>query len=143
MAAQHQDRRGERRPEPPVQPDQLEPASAAFRYRLGLGVLAVTVLAVVLAAGGAPVALRAPVLLLAGTLVPGYALVVRLPVDAPTLLALDVCASLAVETAGAFVLVQVRYWHPMGLGLGLAVLSGGFALVAVQHLRAEAARGPA
>lgn len=147
MAAQHHDRHDDQRSERPRdQPDELNrigPASAEFRYRLGLAVLAVTVLAVLLAAGGAPLALRGPVLLLAGTVVPGYALVVRLPVDAPTLLALDVCASLAIETAGAFALVQARYWHPLGFGLVLAVVSGGLALVAVQQLRAQSSRGPA
>lgn len=136
MAAQHHDRHDDLNDRPAA----LGPASTTVRYHLGLGVLALIVLAVLLAAGGAPTALRAPVTLLAATVVPGYALVVRLPVDLPSLLALDVCVSLALETAGAFALVQTKLWYPLGFALTVAVVSGGLTLVAVQHLRRELAR---
>jgi hypothetical protein len=123
------------RPQAPV--DVLPPASPLVRMRLGVTLVVVAVLAVLLVAGGAPVAVRAPVMLLAATFLPGYALVVRLPVDLPTLLAIDACVSLAIDASLAFLMVQTRFWFPLGLGLGLAVAGVGGALVAVTALRAQ------
>lgn len=114
--------------------DVLDPASPLVRQRLGMALVAVTVLAVLLTAGDAPVAFRAPCALVAATLLPGYPLVARLPVDLPTLLALDVCVSLALEGALAFVLVETRFWHPMGLGLVLAAVAVTASLAVVMAL---------
>lgn len=115
--------------------DGLAPASSRTRQRLGLALLAVTVLAVLLVAGGAPAEVRAPFVLLSATLLPGYPLVVRFPVDLPTLLALDLCVSLALEAALTFLLVQVDFWHPQALGLALAGVGVSATIVAVTALR--------
>ena len=115
--------------------DVLGPASSRTRQRLGLALIGVTVLAVLLAAGQAPGAVRVPCVLVAATLLPGYPIVVRLPVDLPTLLALDICTSLALEAALTFLLVQADFWHPQGLGLLLAVAGVSASMLAVTALR--------
>jgi hypothetical protein len=102
---------------------------------LGVILLVATVLAVLLGAGGAPVGMRGPAVLVVATLLPGYPLVVRLRVDLATLLALDVCVSLAIDAAGAFVMVQTRFWHPLTLALVLVGVGAGTTLVSVLHLQ--------
>jgi hypothetical protein len=123
----------------PADPQVLGAVGIRTKVLIGWSLIAVGVLAVVLVAGGAPVPLRAPVVLVAATLLPGYPLVVRLPLDLPTLLALDVCASLAIEGGSALLLVTTRLWHPMGLGLVLAVVGVGGILVALASLPAAPA----
>jgi hypothetical protein len=130
----------------PPDPDVLGPVSARTKARLGWGLIAVGVLAVLLVAAGAPPALRAPVVLVAATLLPGYPLVARLPLDLPSLLALDVCASLALEAGGALLLVSTRLWYPTALGLVLAVVGVGGTLICLSSLArtsAAPARPPA
>jgi hypothetical protein len=138
VAAPHRDDASPR----PEAPDALGPASTRARFLLGVVVLVTTVLAVVLGAGGAPVGLRGPAVLATATLLPGYPLVVRLRVDLASLLALDVCASLAIDAAGSFLLVQTRFWHPLGLALVLVGVGAGSTLLAVTHLRRTLAQGP-
>lgn len=96
------------------------PASALFRRRLAEGVVVVGLLAVLLTAGGAPAALRAPVDLLAALVVPGYAVVCRVKAPAAAVVGLTFVVSLAIETFFALVLVQLRFWHPAVLALALA-----------------------
>jgi hypothetical protein len=119
---------------------ELGPASARLRLQLAYAVLALTVVTAVLVAGEAPAAVRAPFVLAAATLVPGFPLVARLPVPLPALLALDVCVSTAVEAALAFALVQVQLWYPLALGLGLGVAAAGGTLVTIGALRLDLAR---
>lgn len=120
--------------------DELGPASNRLRLRLAYAALTLLVLAIVLAAGDAPAALRAPVVLLAATVVPGFPLVARLPLTLPAVLALDICASLAIEAALAFALVQTEFWYPLALGLVIGGASAGGTLVAISALRRDLAR---
>ena len=130
-------------PEPPAAaPDDaaaapLPPATERERRLLGTLAVAAGVVAVVLTAGGAPPPLRTPFVLVAATLLPGYAVVARLRVDLPTLLALDVCASLALDTACAFLMVRSSFWHPQALGLALAGVGVGSALAVLSGLRSR------
>ena len=109
-------------------------ASPTQRRQLGLVVLAVTVLAVALAAAGAPPAVRSPFVLVAAALLPGYGLVARIGVDLPTLVALDVVVSLAAETAVAFLMVETSFWHPAAAALGVALVCVPHALLTVNAL---------
>ena len=142
MAAPHRDDAA-----PSPQPSEVDrtgaprPASTRARLELGVVLLGITVVAVVLGAAGAPAGARGPAVLLAASLLPGYALVVKLPVSLPTLLALDVCVSLALEAAGAFLLVQTRFWHPLALGIAVAALGSGATLAAVVQLRHSLTHG--
>lgn len=102
--------------------------------RLGWLVLVLGVLAVLLGAAAAPREVRGPAVLAAATLLPGYPLVARLPVDLASLLALQVCVSLALEAGGAFLLVQLRYWHPQGFGLTVVGLAVAGTLVVLRQL---------
>lgn len=120
----------------------LSPASIVQRRRLGMGVIALSVLTVLLVAAAAPLPLRVPLVVLSATLLPGYPVVNRLPVDLPTLLALQVCASLAIEAAVTFVLVEARFWHPLGAGVVLAGLAVGATLVSVGALRDSGVSAP-
>jgi hypothetical protein len=128
-------------PAAPTAHEELGPASTRLRLQLSYAALALLVLAVVVVAADAPAPLRAPVVLLAGTLVVGWPLVARLPVTLPALMALDVCVSLALEAASAFALVQTRFWHPFALGLVLSGAAAGGISVALTGLRNELARG--
>jgi uncharacterized membrane protein len=120
--------------------DVLPPVSSIVRSRLGTAIACVGLLAVLLTAAGAPAALRAPVVLVAALLLPGYPLVARLQVDLPTLLAIDVCTSLALEAGLAVVTVELRFWHPMALGLALAAFGVGGTFSALMSLRHAEAR---
>ena len=122
-------------PDPGAAP--LAPATARERWLLGVAAVATAVVAVVLTAGGAPPAARTPFVLAGATLLPGYAVVARLRVDLPTLLALDVCASLALDTALSFLMVRTSFWHPQALGLLLAVTGVAAALGVMSSLRAR------
>jgi hypothetical protein len=98
------------------------------------------VLAVLLAAAGAPAPLRAPVVLLAALALPGFPVVARMPVDLPTLLALTVCTSLAIEAGCALLMVKTGVWHPQLLGLGLAAFgvgATGWVLTSIRHAEAR------
>lgn len=112
----------------------LPAASMAQRRQLGIVVLVLTVLAVAVEAAAAPPAVRVPFLLAAGALLPGYALVARLAVDLPTLVALDVVVSLAVEAALSFVMVETSFWHPSGAGLAVALVAFPATLLTVNAL---------
>lgn len=119
---------------PSTGPEALAPASATVRARLATGVAAVGLLAVVLAAAGTPAPVRAPVVVLAALLLPGFPVVARMRVDLPTLLALDVVTSLALESVLATVTVKLDVWHPQVLGLVLAACAVGGTLVVRAHL---------
>lgn len=135
MARPHPQATLTRPPAPPTPPATPAVATDGDRRLLGLLLIALALVGVVLTAADAPPQLRAPLVLVVGSLLPGYPLVVRLPVSVPVLLALDVCASLAVETATAFVLVEADAWHPRAAGLVLTGVAVGAALVVVQDLR--------
>ena len=109
-------------------------ASDLQRRRLGLVVLAVAVLAVFLCAAAAPPPVRTPFVLVAASLLPGYPLVARFAVDLPTLVALDVVVSLALEAALAFVMVQASFWHPAGAALAVAAVGVPAVLLTVNSL---------
>lgn len=144
MGAPHRDDAHQARADEPLSTgtgDALGPASNRLRLRLAYAVLTLLVIALVLAAGGAPVAIRAPVVLLAATVVPGFPLVARLPLTLPAVLALAACLSLALEAGLAFALVQTRFWHPHALGLALSGAAAGGTLVAISALRRDIARG--
>ncbi len=127
-------------PREPVQPDVLPPITALQRSRLGTGVCLVGIVAVVLAASGAPPPVRAPFVLIAALLLPAYPLVARLQVDLPTLLAIDVAASLALEAGLALLTVELRMWHPQLLGLALACFGVGGTFVTLTSIRHAEAR---
>ncbi|MCU1603177.1 MAG: hypothetical protein JWO22_3886, partial [Frankiales bacterium] len=116
------------------------PITATQRSRLGTGICVLGLVAVVLAASGAPPAVRAPFVLLAAMLLPAYPLVARLKVDLPTLLAIDVAASLALEAGLALLTVELRAWHPQLLGLALACFSVGGTFVTLTSVRHAEAR---
>src|SRR3954469_23181436 len=90
VAAPHRDARAAAAP-PAAEPEVLPLVTGLQRSRLGTAAAAAGVLAVLLVAGGAPAPLRAPVVLIAALLLPGFPLVARLRVDLPTLVAVDVC----------------------------------------------------
>ena len=115
-------------------PEVLAPASPAVRVRLATAIAAVGLLAVVLVAAGTPAAVRAPFVVVAALLLPGFPVVARVRVDVPTLLALDVVTSLALESVLATVTVKLDVWHPQVLGLVLAACAVGGTLVVRAHL---------
>lgn len=110
------------------------------RSRLGTGIAALGVLAVLLVAAGAPVVVRAPVVLLAMLLLPGFPVVARLRLDLPTLVAADVCLSMAMDAGLALLTVELRAFHPMALGLGLACFGVGGTFVTLTAIRHEEAK---
>ena len=127
-------------PREPEHADVLPLVTPEQRSRIGTAISALGLLAVLLAAAGAAPAVRAPVVLLAALLLPGYPLVARLKVDLPTLLAVDVCVSLALEAGMALLTVEARVWHPQLLGLALACFGVGgtfVTLTAVRHAEAR------
>jgi hypothetical protein len=127
---------------PPVaaEPEVLPPATGLQRSRLGTAIAATGVLAVLLVAGSAPAPVRAPVVLIAILLLPGFPLIGRLPVDLPTLIAIDVCTSLAIDGALALLTVETGLWHPLILGLVLACFGVGGTFVTLTALRHAEAR---
>jgi hypothetical protein len=110
------------------------------RSRLGTGVAVLGILAVLLVAGDAPAAVRAPVVLLAALLLPGYPIVARMQVDLPTLVAAAVCTSLALDAGLALLSVELRIWHPQALGLALACFGVGGTFVTLTLVRHDEAR---
>jgi hypothetical protein len=117
------------------QVDVLPVATSLQRSRLGTLIAAVGILAVLLAAAEAPPAVRAPVVLVAALLLPGYPFVARLRVDLPTLVAASVCTSLAIDAGVALLSVELRVWHPQTMGLALAALGVGGTFVTLTNLR--------
>lgn len=123
----------------PTSADVLEPASSLLRSRLGTAVMAVGLAAAALVAAGAPAAVRAPFVLVAALLLPGYPVVARMRLDLPTMLAVDVCTSLALEALLALGMVEAGFWHPQALGLALAAFGvGGTVFTLAATRRAEA-----
>lgn len=114
--------------------DVLPPVTDEVLRRVGQVLIAVAILAVVLSASAAPVPLRAPLVLVTATLLPGFPLVARLRVDLPTLLALSVCTSLAMDAGFALLMVEARFWHPQGLGLALAAFGVGATMTLLSSL---------
>jgi hypothetical protein len=139
VAAPHRDTRPARATQP-VEDTVLADITSAQRSRLGTAFIAVGVLAVLLVASGVPAPVRAPVVLVAGLVLPGFPIVARLRVDLPTMLAIDVCTSLALEAGLALVMVETSTWHPMLLGLALAVFGVAgtlYTLTSVRHAEAR------
>jgi hypothetical protein len=128
-------------PAPEADPSEvLPPITAVQRSRLGTGIAAVGILAVLLVAASAPSPVRAPVALLALLTLPGYPLVARLRVDLPTLIAADVCTSLALDAGLALLSVELRMWHPQLLALLLACFGVGGTFVTLTLVRHDEAR---
>lgn len=128
---------------PPAAPREeqvLPPLTGRQRSWLGTGIVAVGILAVVLVAADAAPEVRAPVVLVAAMLLPGFPLVGRFHLDLPTLLAVDVCVSLALDAGLALLTVETRTWHPQALGLGLACFGVGGTFVTLTAIRHHEAR---
>lgn len=123
-----------------AEPEVLPVLTGLQRSRLGTGIAVVGVLAVLLVAGRAPAPVRAPVVLLALLLLPGFPVVARLRVDLPTLIAVDVCTSLAIDGALALVCVEAGLWHPLAMGLVVAFFGVGGTFVTLTALRHAEAR---
>ncbi|MDX6266872.1 MAG: hypothetical protein QOD70_1612 [Frankiales bacterium] len=141
MAALHRDPSEGTAPTGPSDAaDVLPPVSSLVRSRLGTAIAGIGLLAVVLTAVNTPAAVRAPVVLVAALLLPGYPLVARLRVDLPTLLAINVCTCLALEAGLAVLTVELRFWHPMGLALALAAFGVGGTFSVLMSLRHAEAR---
>ena len=124
----------------PTPAEVLAPATAVVRARLGGALAGIALVAAVLVAADAPAAVRAPFVLVAALLLPGYPIVARMRLDLPTLLAIDVCTSLALEALLALGMVEARIWHPQALGLVLTVfgVGGTFGtLTAARHAEAR------
>jgi hypothetical protein len=122
-------------------PDEvLPPLTGAQRSWIGAGIAGIGILAVVLVAAGAAPTVRAPVVLVAALLLPGFPLVARLRLDLPTLLAVDVCASLALDAGLALLTVETKTWHPQAVGLGLACFGVGGTFVTLTAIRHDEAR---
>jgi hypothetical protein len=139
VAAPHRDARAAAAP-PAAEPEVLPLVTGLQRSRLGTAAAVAGVLAVLLVAGGAPAPVRAPVVLIAALLLPGFPLVARLRVDLPTLVAIDVCTSLAIDAGLALLSVKTGLWHPLALGLVLACFGVGGTLVTLTALRHAEAR---
>ena len=118
----------------------LPVVSAVVRSRLGLGACLIGMLAVVLVAAGAPPPVRAPFVLVAALLLPGFPVVARMRLDLPTLIAADVCTSLALDGGLALLTVQTHLWHPQAVGLALACFGVGGSLVTLTAIRYAEAR---
>lgn len=121
-------------------PEVLPPVTALQRSRLGTAVAALGILAVLLSAAAAAPAVRAPFVLLTMLLLPGFPFAARLRVDLPTLIAIDICASLALEGGLALVMVETGLWHPRVIGLALASFGVGGTFVTLTGIRHAEAR---
>ena len=130
-----------RDPRPSAAADGVLPVvSAAQRSGLGIMICAVGILAVVLVAAQAPPALRAPVVLVTALLLPGFPVVARMRMDLPTLIAVDVVTSLALDGALALITVETHLWHPKAVGLILACFGMGGTFVTLTAIRYAEAR---
>jgi hypothetical protein len=93
--------------------------------------VAVESMLLLLAAVTVAVSLEAPastarllLVLAAACLLPGGAVLTRLPVgEALEALGLAVALSLCVETIGVLAMIWTGWWHPVGFGVALAALS--------------------
>jgi len=124
-------------PAPAAAEDVLPPISASQRFWLGSGITALGMIAVLLGAGQAPAAVRAPAVLLAGLLLPGYPLVARLRLDLPTLIAADVCVSLALDGALALLTVELHAFNPGVASLVLACFGVGGTFATLTAIRSD------
>lgn len=115
--------------------DVLPPVSDRQRTVLGTTVAAIGMLAVLLGAAQAAPAVRAPAVLLAALLLPGYPIVARLRLDLPTMIAADVCLSLALDAALALLTVWGKVWEPAVSALVLACFGVGGTLVSLTAIR--------
>ena len=107
-----------------------------FRTRLHAGLLVLVAVAVPLVVLGGDSPVRALVVLAATLVVPGGAVLTLLPVSRlPEWLGLAVALSLAVEVAGALVLIWTQWWRPDVLALVLAVLSGAALVTSLRRSR--------
>jgi hypothetical protein len=67
---------------------------------------------------------RPLLVVLAASLVPGAALLTRLPAQDPLeTVAIAITASLCIESIGALVMVWTGWWHPVGWALGLTAVA--------------------
>lgn len=124
----------------PEEADVLPLVTGTVRSRLGTGIAALGIVAVVLVAADAPPSVRAPVVLLAALLLPGFPLVARLRLDLPTMLAVDVCISMALEAGLSLLAVETGAWHPQAFGLALACFGVGGTFVTLMGVRHDEAR---
>src|SRR6202042_804663 len=68
---------------------------------------------------------RPLLVLVAACLVPGGAILTRLPVeDLLEALALAVCLGFSIEAAGALAMVWTGWWHPFGWAIALVAAAG-------------------
>jgi hypothetical protein len=118
----------------------LPPVTAAQRSALGIGICVLGILAVVLVAAEASPQVRAPIVLLAALLLPGFPIVARMRLDLPTLIAVDVVTSLALDGGLALLTVETHLWHPRAMGLALACFGVGATFVTLTAIRYAEAR---
>ena len=98
-----------------------------------VALLVLTAATALMALTGVSWPIRPVVTLVTAALLPGAAVLTRMPpVDVPTWCALACAFSLAIEAAGALAMVWLRLWNPAGLSL---VLGAASAAVIVLHLR--------
>lgn len=92
--------------------------------------------------GGAGVA-RPLLVALAACLIPGAALLTRLPAQDPLeALALMVTASLCIEAIGALVMIWTGWWHPVGWALILTAGAGAAFALDLRRLATMARNTP-
>jgi hypothetical protein len=120
--------------------DVLAPVTAAQRSGLGIAICVVGILAVVLVAAQAAAEVRAPVVLVTALLLPGFPIVARMRLDLPTLIAVDVVTSLALDGGLALLTVETHMWHPRAVGLVLACFGVGGTFVTLTAIRYAEAR---
>jgi hypothetical protein len=102
-----------------------------------LTLAAIAIAVFVLGAGGAA---RLLLVLAATCLVPGGALLTRLPTDdLPSALGLAVGLSFCIEAAGALVMIWIGWWHPVGFSLAIVAAAGALLVLDLRRsLRAPA-----
>jgi uncharacterized membrane protein len=101
--------------------------------------LALAVLTALACLTDAGTVVRPLLVLLAGCLIPGAALLTRLPVADPLeAAALAVVGSLCMEAVGALAMIWTGWWHPVGWALTLMVV--GCAMFALDLRRNVALR---
>jgi hypothetical protein len=98
-----------------------------------------------LVATGTASAARVLLVLASACLIPGGALLTRLPVEDPLeALGVAIALGLTIEAAGALGMVWTGWWHPLGWGVVLLSLAGVLLVLdlrrGVSALRAERAR---
>jgi hypothetical protein len=114
---------------------------ARLRVATHAGLIAVAAFATVLALAQLTGPVRLIATLVAMALLPGAAVLTRLPTADPAAwCGLAVAISLAIETILALLMVWSHQWHPVPLAVALALASGVALLDDIRRTRASARR---